>query len=112
MFKTFALATGLVAMAAAFTPVAATAAPALPQSRIANVADGGTLVQQVAHRHHRAYRAHHRVHVQHRHHRRIHYRGGRIVVGGGYCVSWRHSCASRFGWGTGGYYRCLARHGC
>jgi len=29
-----------------------------------------------------------------------------------YCRHWRHECASRWGWGTGQYYRCLWRHGC
>ncbi len=36
------------------------------------------------------------------------------VQWGGYgrCRYWRHECASRWGWGTSGYYRCLYRHDC
>ena len=30
----------------------------------------------------------------------------------GYCRSWRHECAERWGWGTWRFNRCLARHGC
>jgi hypothetical protein len=28
------------------------------------------------------------------------------------CRYWRHECASRWGWGTSRYYRCLWRHDC
>jgi hypothetical protein len=28
------------------------------------------------------------------------------------CRYWRRECASRWGWGSRGYYRCLWRHGC
>jgi len=34
---------------------------------------------------------------------KVHYR---------YCRRWRHECADRWGWRTGRYFRCLARHGC
>jgi hypothetical protein len=30
----------------------------------------------------------------------------------GRCRSWRRECADRWGWRTGRWYRCLARHGC
>lgn len=29
-----------------------------------------------------------------------------------YCRRWRHECASRWGWGTWRYHRCLKFHGC
>ncbi len=66
------LAAGLVAMAAAFTPSNASAAPAVPQSGIVGQADAGSLVQQAKH-----YRRHH-----HRHYRR--YYGGTCWVDGVY----------------------------
>ena len=94
-------------MAAALAPIGASAAPAMPQSKLVDRADAGSLVQQV--RHSRGARAHRHVHRHHHHHRR--YRGGGIVVGG-YCVAWRAECGARYGWGTGAFYRCLARHGC
>jgi hypothetical protein len=28
------------------------------------------------------------------------------------CRAWRRECAERWGWRTGRWYRCLARHGC
>lgn len=28
------------------------------------------------------------------------------------CVSWRHECARRWGWGTWRYRRCVVLHGC
>jgi hypothetical protein len=94
---------GLFAVGTAFGSMGASAAPALPQSLPAD----GSLVLQVKHRHH-----HHHHHHHHRHHRF----GGVILYGagiyGGYCVSWRHECAARWGWHTRGFYRCLARHGC
>ncbi|WP_088343210.1 MULTISPECIES: glycosyl hydrolase family 5 [Rhodomicrobium] len=31
---------------------------------------------------------------------------------GGYCRDWRHTCASRWGWRTNRFFRCLGRHGC
>jgi hypothetical protein len=30
----------------------------------------------------------------------------------GRCRAWRRECAERWGWRTGRWYRCLARHGC
>ena len=30
----------------------------------------------------------------------------------GRCRGWRQECASRHGWGTPRYHRCLGRHGC
>jgi hypothetical protein len=105
MLGKLTLAAGLVAMAAAFTP--ASAAPAMPQTKIDVAADAGSLVQQVQHRHH-----HHHHHWRHRHHHHHHYhryRGGYVVS---YCATWRHECAARWGWGTRGFYRCLWRHGC
>ena len=30
----------------------------------------------------------------------------------GRCRAWRRECADRWGWRTGRWYRCLARHGC
>jgi hypothetical protein len=45
MFTKLTLAAGVVAMAAAFAPVGATAAPAMPQSRIVDVGTG-SLVQK------------------------------------------------------------------
>ena len=30
----------------------------------------------------------------------------------GYCRSWRHECAARWGWGTWRYRRCLSIRGC
>ena len=46
--------------------------------------------------------------------RRSRGRGGVFVYGTGvaYCTYWRDECASTYGWGSGGYYRCLRRHGC
>jgi hypothetical protein len=32
--------------------------------------------------------------------------------GRGYCRYWRHECASRWGWGTPRFHRCLWRHDC
>jgi hypothetical protein len=32
--------------------------------------------------------------------------------GGGYCSYWSSVCGSRWGWGSGGWYRCMWRHGC
>jgi hypothetical protein len=29
-----------------------------------------------------------------------------------HCEYWRHECASRWGWGTPRFYRCLWRHNC
>ena len=52
MIRKLSFAAGLLAMAAAFTPISATAAPAMPQSRIADVAaDAGVLLQKVQFRH-------------------------------------------------------------
>jgi hypothetical protein len=99
MLGKLTLAAGLVAMAALFTP--ASAAPAMPQTKIDVAADAGSLVQQVQHRH-----RHHHWRYRHHHHR---YRGGYVVS---YCAAWRHECAARWGWETRGFYRCLARHGC
>ena len=45
MFTKLTLAAGVVAMAAVFAPIGATAAPAMPQTRILDV-DGGALVQK------------------------------------------------------------------
>jgi hypothetical protein len=45
MFTKLTLAAGVVAMAAVFAPIGATAAPAMPQTRIVD-ADGGALVQK------------------------------------------------------------------
>ena len=28
------------------------------------------------------------------------------------CRHWRHECASRWGWGTWRFHRCLRNHGC
>jgi hypothetical protein len=28
------------------------------------------------------------------------------------CRGWRRECAERWGWGSGRWHRCLARHGC
>jgi hypothetical protein len=28
------------------------------------------------------------------------------------CRGWRRECAARWGWGSGRWHRCLARHGC
>jgi hypothetical protein len=46
--------------------------------------------------------------------RRSRGRGGVFVFGTGvaYCTYWRDECASTYGWGSRGYYRCLRRHGC
>ena len=57
MFTKLTLAAGVVAMAAVFAPIGATAAPAMPQTRIVDV-DGGALVQkaQYGHRHCRYWR--------------------------------------------------------
>jgi len=57
MFTKLSLAAGVVAMAAVFAPIGATAAPALPQTSIVDV-DGGALVQkaQYGHRHCRYWR--------------------------------------------------------
>src|SRR5215470_17139411 len=30
----------------------------------------------------------------------------------GRCRAWRRECADRWGWRTGQFHRCLARHGC
>jgi hypothetical protein len=30
----------------------------------------------------------------------------------GRCRAWRRECAERWGWRTGRWHRCLARHGC
>jgi hypothetical protein len=30
----------------------------------------------------------------------------------GRCRAWRRECAERWGWGSGRWHRCLARHGC
>jgi hypothetical protein len=30
----------------------------------------------------------------------------------GYCRGWRRECASRWGWRTPGFFRCMGRHGC
>ena len=45
MFTKLSLAAGVVAMAAAFAPIGATAAPAMPQTRIVDV-DAGALLQK------------------------------------------------------------------
>jgi hypothetical protein len=82
MFAKLSLAAGVLALATAFTPISATAAPAMPQSRIVDVAaDAGALLQkaQWGHRH---------------------------------CRYWRHECAARWGWRSPRFFRCLARHGC
>ena len=34
------------------------------------------------------------------------------VQWGGRCRAWRHECASRWGWRSRGYFRCVARHSC
>jgi hypothetical protein len=92
MIGKLSLAAGLVAFGMLATPPAASAA-AFPQSRPAVDIDN-SVVQQVRHRRH------------HRH--RFIYLG----AGPSYCSVWRHRCASRFGWHTRAYYRCLWRHGC
>jgi hypothetical protein len=97
------LAAGLVAMGLLATPAASAAA--LPQSRPAIDTDVSSMVQQV--RHHRHYR------VAHIHRHRIHrHRFVYLSAGPSYCSVWRHRCASRWGWRTRAYYRCLWRHGC
>lgn len=47
------------------------------------------------------------------------HRGPRVGIvigdnhrGNGYCRSWRHECADRWGWGGYRFRRCLDRHGC
>ena len=97
MLGKIALAAGLIAAGSTLT--AASAAPALPQSKPADAA--GSLLQQVKYHHHH-------------HHGRFIRRGVVIgVVGGyGYCSAWRHECAARWGWRTRSFYRCLWRHGC
>jgi hypothetical protein len=32
--------------------------------------------------------------------------------GGGSCSYWSNVCSYRWGWGTGGWYRCMWNHGC
>jgi hypothetical protein len=107
MLGKITLAAGVIALGAAFAPIGASAAPALPQSKLVTAPDA--LVHQVGRRHH----GHHR---HHGHFRRHHHHRGRIFigvgVGGGYCSTWRYECARRWGWHTRGYYRCLWRHGC
>jgi hypothetical protein len=98
MIGKLALAAGLVALGMLATTPTASAA-ALPQSRPAIDVDN-SVVQQVGHRRHR------RFHRLHRH--RFIYLG----AGPSYCSVWRHRCASRWGWRTRGFYRCLWRHGC
>ena len=52
MFAKISLAAGVVMMAAAFAPMGASAAPAMPQSTIADLAtDPGALLQKVQFRH-------------------------------------------------------------
>ena len=46
MFTKLSLAAGVVAMAAVLAPIGATAAPAMPQTRIVDV-DAGSLLRQV-----------------------------------------------------------------
>ena len=50
MFTKLTLAAGVVAMAAMLAPIGATAAPAMPQTRIVDV-DGGSLVQKAQYGH-------------------------------------------------------------
>ena len=49
MFTKLTLAAGVVAMAAAFAPLGATAAPAMPQSRIVDVGTG-SLIEKAQYR--------------------------------------------------------------
>ncbi len=46
-----------------------------------------------------------------RHWRHRHWGGGG-GGGFGYCRSWRHECAARWGWGTWRFRRCMNIHGC
>ena len=39
-------------------------------------------------------------------------RGRGIYYGGSYCSLQRIRCADVYGWGSGGYYRCVWRRGC
>ena len=51
MFRKVTLAAGLLVMAAAFAPIGAVAAPAMPQSKLVDVAaDAGSLVQKTHYR--------------------------------------------------------------
>jgi hypothetical protein len=102
MLGKITLVAGLFAAGTLLGSVGASAAPALPQSTPA--IDG--LVLQVKHKHH------HHHHHHHRFGRVIIYGGGLYGAGYGYCRSWRHECAARWGWGTRNFYRCLWRHGC
>jgi hypothetical protein len=89
-----------LAMTTAATPSqAATALPklSLPQQSTVLKADWDD--------HHRWRRWHHRGPV-------VRFYGGGGGGGYGYCRSWRHECAERWGWGGWQFQRCLARHGC
>jgi hypothetical protein len=107
MFRKLSLAAGLMVMAAALAPNSASAAAAMPQSRLVDVAaDAGSLLHQASSRHRHRRHAHYR----HRHrHGHVHFRSGRGIS---YCGAWRAECAGRWGWGTRSFYRCLWRHGC
>jgi hypothetical protein len=71
-----------------------------------------------SYRHFRYGRRHRHAHRWHRHrhhrHRRWGWAGVPFFYGGYYgsCSTTRYRCAARYGWHTGGYYRCVWRHGC
>jgi hypothetical protein len=35
-----------------------------------------------------------------------------VPVQGGYCRGWARECASRWGWGSWRFQRCMRNHGC
>lgn len=75
---------------------------------------GGRSFRFRHYRGHRGFRRWHR-HRHHRWHRHRHVWGYPFFYYGGYgrsCRYWRHRCAARYGWHTGGYYRCVWRAGC
>ena len=102
MLGKITLIAGLFAIGTALGGASASAAPVLPHSTPAD-GDGSLVLQVKKHHHH------------HHHHRAFRRWGGigtGVIIYGGYCTGWRHECAARWGWGTRGFYRCLARHGC
>ena len=63
------------------------------------------------HHHHKGH--HHHGHHHHGHHHHHFWRFRHLYTGGyGYCSYWRNTCASRWGFGSNAYGRCLWRHGC
>lgn len=101
---------GLCVSAALLAPAGASAAM-LPVDT-AKVVQGTSAIEKTQYRRHHH---HWRPYRPHRWHHFNSYRGGYgYYPGGGYgrCRAWRHECASRWGWGGGGYNRCLWRHGC